>query len=579
MPDGLPFSAPHLDISEPPVPTDDDYEAALSEILHNVDQDLLYPLHGISEQTQQTLTALAYHKVAAVARMERAVKHTMVTNNQGEARANKFSLKEFKQAAAQERRRINDALLRRKRVAERNLILVQGGKRDPDLQHLEEVAGDAPASAQDKIFSNSNFLKSLGHLEAKRKERIWFDTHYSDFVTDWDGTADDQARPPRRIEDAFILAVHEWLQLTDTKLASSSHSNTERAIHRFADMDHRSEPRDWLTGLKWDGVERLPTFLSRAFGVVQDEYYAAVGRCWLVSAAARIMVPGCKVDTMPVLRGPQGLTKSMALEVIGGKWYGTINVSAEKTSDFIGALNGLVIAEIAELDAISGRRVESSRVKSLLSTREDRYRPPYGRTTRVFKRTAVLVGTTNEIGWHKDETGGRRFWPIECLTIDIEWLKANREQLFAEALHRYRQGEKWWDVPEDEQRRRIMEHHTSDPLEERLETWLRDQRFYRGPGSKVAAHRGDPTIDEEWSHWGTVITTSRIATCVMQLPIDRQDQRNSRRIAKAMTKLGWRTRAVRVVSSKPDDFVRGWIETRVGQPVDDKKGQLSFDIN
>ncbi len=151
----------------------------------------------------------------------------------------------------------------------------------------------------------------------------------------------------------------------------------------------------------------------------------------------------------------------MALEVIGGKWYGTINVSAEKTSDFIGALNGLVIAEIAELDAISGRRVESSRVKSLLSTREDRYRPPYGRTTRVFKRTAVLVGTTNEIGWHKDETGGRRFWPIECLTIDIEWLKANREQLFAEALHRYRQSEKWWDVPEDEQRRRIMEHHTT----------------------------------------------------------------------------------------------------------------------
>jgi hypothetical protein len=71
---------------------------------------------------------------------------------------------------------------------------------------------------------------------------------------------------------------------------------------------------------------------------------------------------------------------------------------------------------------------------------------------------------------------------------------------------------------------------------------------------------------------------SRIATCVMQLPIDRQGQQSSRRIAKAMMKLGWKTRAVRVVSSKPDDFLRGWVETQVAPPVDSENSQLSFDI-
>ena len=377
------------------------------------------------------------------------------------------------------------------------------------------------------------------------------------------------------------MSVHDWLQGSDQKLATSSRTTTMDALHFFANLDRRNEPRDWLKGLKWDKVARLETMLERAFGCPRDAqgYHAAVGRCWFVSMVARIMEPGCKVDTMPVLQGPQGLTKSMALEVIGGKWYGTINVSAEKTSDFIGALSGLVVAELAELDAISGRRVESSRVKSLLSTREDRYRPPYGRTTKLFKRTAVLVGTTNEVGWHKDETGGRRFWPIECERIDIEWLKENREQLFAEALELYQAGGKWWDVPEDEQRRRIMEHYTTDPLEERLRAWLQDARLLTGRPSMnlpapVAAVAPDASASEEWAHWGNIVTTNRIMTLLMQLPVERQDRRVSRRIAAIMAKLGWKQQAVRLGSGRDAPQLKGWCATRVDSLRSDETGEL-----
>jgi len=171
-----------------------------------------------------------------------------------------------------------------------------------------------------------------------------------------------------------------------------------------------------------------------------------------------------------------------------------------------------------------------------------------------------MVGTTNNYSWHKDDEGGRRFWPICCTAkCDTQWLVDNREQLFAEAQHRYKAGESWHDVPVEEQRDAISRHYAdSDPLIERLSHWLDDARFYTGaPEQKTTPM--DTTAIEEWEYWGNAITTSRIMTVVMQLPVERQTKATSDRVSRAMRKLGWDNPTIRLGAGRTAAKPRVWV--------------------
>jgi predicted P-loop ATPase len=172
----------------------------------------------------------------------------------------------------------------------------------------------------------------------------------------------------------------------------------------------------------------------------------------------------------------------------------------------------------------------------------------------------VFAGTTNEHGWHKDETGGRRFWPWICKgAIDLPWLKKFRDQLFAEAKARYDRGEKWWDIPGDDQNEHVMSHYTSDPWKDRIEQAIASWRVYDGGRSGVEAVAGDPSEHEMDRHWGTLVTTNRIATVALQLPIERQARNTSTRIARCMRELGWDHGVARVKSGNKTEVVRAWI--------------------
>ena len=205
--------------------------------------------------------------------------------------------------------------------------------------------------------------------------------------------------------------------------------------------------RQFLDGLAWDGTERLPTWLELYLGAESSSYMARVGVWWLISAVARIYRPGCQVDHVLVLEGPQGARKSSALQALGGDWFSDSPIDLDSKDAFI-SLRGQWILELSELDSLS--RAESARVKSFLTSRVDVYRPPYGKALVEQPRQCVFAGSTNEAGYLKDTTGNRRFWPLRCGTIDLEALTRDREQLWAEAVHRFRAGERWWPEGEAE---------------------------------------------------------------------------------------------------------------------------------
>lgn len=256
----------------------------------------------------------------------------------------------------------------------------------------------------------------------------------------------------------------------------------------WAGHRHEYSPiADFLEALEWDGVERISTWCSRYLGAPADRVTQAMGRAWLVQAVARALKPGCKADTVLILKGRQGSGKSTSLAILGGEWFRDTPIDLA-SKDRFSALQGAWIYELAELDSL--RRAEAQTLKAFVSSQRDSYRPSYGRNTRDIPRTTVFAGTTNDDEFLQDATGSRRWWVVETTSCDAEALRHDRDQLWAEAVHAYREGESWHLEADIEEARAALaqRYEVSDPLAAPFEIWS-----YR---------REDFTIAEAWSALG-----------------------------------------------------------------------------
>ena len=190
----------------------------------------------------------------------------------------------------------------------------------------------------------------------------------------------------------------------------------------------------------WDGVPRLDTWLPVYMGAEDTPFTREAGATWLLAAVARAFEPGTKFDHMLVLVGAQGVGKSTALRVLASDaFFSDANfLGAKDTREVLEATTGAWIVECAELAGM--RRKDTETLKYEITKQEDKGRHAYARNPVTVPRRFVLAGTTNSGRFLQDETGNRRFWPVEVSRANIAGLVEVRSQLLAEALARYRAG-------------------------------------------------------------------------------------------------------------------------------------------
>jgi predicted P-loop ATPase len=265
--------------------------------------------------------------------------------------------------------------------------------------------------------------------------------------------AEPVAPVPHETTDDDIARLTEWLQTTGIRRIGRE--IVGQAVEVVAHERNFHPVRDYLENLEWDGTKRIHRWLFTYFGAEDDggsatDYVGMIGQMFLIAMIARIFKPGCQADYMLVLEGDQGILKSTACRALAGDWFSDSLPESITSKDARQHLRGKWLMEVSELAAFSKTEVEP--LKAFISRREERYRPPFGRHDVMEPRQCVFIGTTNKAVYIKDDTGGRRFWPVKCTSIDVKAIAADRDQLFAEAVHAFRHGARHWPSAEDEDR-------------------------------------------------------------------------------------------------------------------------------
>lgn len=210
------------------------------------------------------------------------------------------------------------------------------------------------------------------------------------------------------------------------------------AINQVCSENGFHPVRQWFATLKWDGVPRLDQFWIRTLHIEDTEYHRQAAWKWIVGSVARIMRPGCKMDYMPILQGPQGIMKSTLVQVFGGyEWVGEMDGHFASKRELVEATERYMILELSELHLF--RRTDIEATKAMVTRTEETTRQAYARRPKSVPRQFVLIGTTNDELFLRDDTGHRRYWTIVCGSgqIDIAWAKQWREQIWAEAIVRW----------------------------------------------------------------------------------------------------------------------------------------------
>lgn len=347
----------------------------------------------------------------------------------------------------------------------------------------------------------------------------------------------------------------DWLEASKYSLRPSKTIVVD-SINAVARLREVHPVRAYLEGLTWDGRPRVNLFAAKYLGARPGKgegrkalYLSKVSSILFLGPVARVMRPGCLLKTVPILEGPQDLGKSRAIRALCPReaWFSDSEIPYGSKDAYQG-LRGKWLIELAEIDKDLRGRASASTIKAFISSPSDYYRDSFGRRFADNKRQGAFVGSTNHSEYLTDETGGSRWLPFACGRPDVDAIERDRDQLWAEAFHRFQAGETWWlddgDVlafARNEQAARYSEDVWTARIVEVLETG-------RSPSALSDRQIPDRGVTTDW------------ILKQLGVPTAEQGRAEQMRVSQIMTSLGWS------LARRMRDRERLRVWSRVAQP-------------
>lgn len=337
--------------------------------------------------------------------------------------------------------------------------------------------------------------------------------------------------------------------------------------------------KDYLGPLKWDGTPRLDTLLVDYLGAPDNQLVRAMTRKQMVAAVARVYEPGCKCDYVLTLTGPEGIGKSTLLKTLGGAWFSD-SMSTFEGKDAMELLQPAWLLELSELSAL--KRSELEGVKQFLTRQVDEYRPAYAERTEKRPRHCVFFGTTNETSFLKGDTGNRRFWVVPVgvtkpsKDIFDGGLEGERDQVWAEAVHYYRTGEKrYLPASLEIEARKVQEEFNTlseDPLVGTIQAYLERRLPADWDGRTIEDRRAWIKHGDDFGD-GAVLRRDRVCAAeiiveVLGKSLNEKSTYDAKNVKAIMRKMdGW-TEMEKTARFGPYGVQRGFV--RVIQPAEEE---------
>ena len=313
--------------------------------------------------------------------------------------------------------------------------------------------------------------------------RCWLLHHHDDYRgrIKYDSFLSAITLDGKKITDEDFVVVASWMNNRGLTISSGKAAVEPALLVSKLPENICDSLQDYLTGLEWDGQERIRKWAIDHMGSPNDAYTQTVSAKFLIGAVQRAMDPGCAMDAVLILEGELAGAKSRAVAKLFRReeWF-LVSVHKLGGKGLSRQLVGKWGVELSELSSLFRTNVQAA--KAWISQRDEEFRMPYGKVVESWPRRCVFVGTTNDLdGYLSDPTGGRRFWRLPVQKIDLEGLEAVADQLWAEAYHEYKQGKRWMLVgleiewAEAQQADRAV----SDTWDEKIESYLEDQKIQR----------------------------------------------------------------------------------------------------
>lgn len=375
---------------------------------------------------------------------------------------------------------------------------------DDNVFDLQSWRGKLQSSGSGTKKTMTNLMLFLKHVRDLGQTIRWNELACR---AEWNG---------RPIEESDLIDIRLILEANRFE---PNVSDILPAVVRHARENSFHPVRDYLRNIKWDGTRRLDHWLQNCLGAPDLPFVRAVGRKTLIAAVARAFKPGCKVDTVLVLEGAQGIRKSTAIATLFGEDHTAESVNLfDQHNKMVMAMMGAWCVELAEFIAITRR--DENTVKGMLSMRSDRVVLPYAKMASDHPRQCIFFGTINpgESGYLTDSTGNRRYWPVAVTKADIDLIADRRDQIWAEAYKAFQNGEQWWLTDEEET---LAAAQVAD--REEYDVW-------------------DEILHEKLIRTGTLTTSVAAALQAIGVPNERMDRKARDRVAGSLRRLGFKSK-------------------------------------